>query len=314
MKKLNLISVKEYLLLHSSLCRRLVFLWHKKSALSDPQKEASRVYKRRFGHDIRWDNPQDLIEKTYWLQFNTDTSLWSRCADKYAVRSYVEECGLSNMLVKLYGKWDNAEDVDFSQLPSKFVLKSNNASGTVLVVKDKSQLDIKKTRKTMREWLKYEFGYNSADLFYTKIKPCIIAEEYLEDDSCISSSLIDYKIWCINGEPESIWVAYDRKPGHPVKMALFDLDWKPLNQHLVSLPHYAFDANDKIESPASLTEMLEACRKLSKPFKEVRVDLYDIKGKAYFGELTFSAGYGFYTDEYYNYLGSKIDLSEFKKE
>lgn len=314
MKKLNLISVKEYLLLHSSLCRRLVFLWHKKSALSDPQKEASRVYKRRFGHDIRWDNPQDLIEKTYWLQFNTDTSLWSRCADKYAVRSYVEECGLSNMLVKLYGKWDNAEDVDFSQLPSKFVLKSNNASGTVLVVKDKSQLDIDKTRKTMREWLKYEFGYNSADLFYTKIQPCIIAEEYLEDDSSISASLIDYKIWCINGEPESIWVAYDRKPGQPVKMALFDLDWKPLNQHLVSLPHYAFDANDKIERPASLNEMLEACRKLSKPFKEVRVDLYDIKGKAYFGELTFSAGYGFYTDKYYNYLGSKIDLSEFKKE
>ncbi len=314
MKKITLISVKEYLLLHSSLCRRLVFLWHKRSALNDPKKEASRVYKRRFGHDIRWDNPQDLIEKTYWLQFNTDTSLWSRCADKYAVRSYVEECGFSNMLVKLYGKWDNAEDVDFSQLPPKFVLKSNNASGTVIVVKDKAQLNIEKTRKTLREWLKYEFGYNSADLFYTKIKPCIIAEEYLEDDSSISASLIDYKIWCINGEPESIWVAYDRKPGQPVKMALFDLDWKPLNQHLVSLPHYAFDDNDKIERPASLTEMLEACRKLSKPFKEVRVDLYDIKGKAYFGELTFSAGYGFYTDEYYNYLGSKIDLSEFKKE
>lgn len=313
MNKINLLSIKEYLLLHSSLCRRLVYLRDKRSALRDPKAEASRVYKRSFGHDIRWEDPIDLVEKTSWLQFNTDTSLWTRCADKYAVRSYVEECGLSDMLVKLYGKWDKVEDVDFANLPSKFVLKSNNATGTVIVVEDKSQIKEKQIRKKMKEWLKYEWGYYSADLFYTKIKPCLIAEEYLENDkSNISASLIDYKIWCFNGEPESIWVAYDRRPGKPVKMALFDLDWNPMNQHLVSGPHYALDVNDKIERPASLDKMLDACRILAKPFKEVRVDLYDIKGKPYFGELTFTSGYGFYTEDYYNYLGSKIDLSDLK--
>lgn len=308
MKLINLTSLKSFLLIHSKICRKLVLLRDKRSVLKDPKGEANRVYKKSFGHDIDWDNPKDLIEKIYWLQFNTDTSLWSTCADKYAVRDYVTQCGLENILVKLYGKWDNENDVDFESLPSRFVAKSNNASGTVLVVKDKSKLNINKTRKKFKEWLETPFGYYSADLFYTNIKPCIIVEEFLEDNSKISSSLVDYKIWCINGEPESVWVAYDRKPSKPVKMALFDLEWKPLTQHLVSGDHYAYDQNDMIEKPAVLDEMLDVCRKLSKPFKEVRVDLYVVNNKIYFGELTFSTGYGFYTQEYFTYLGSKINI------
>ena len=306
---MNLVNIKQKLLDNSKLCRELVYQMHKRSALKDPKAEASRVYRARFGKDIDWENPVDLIEKSYWLQYNTDTSLWTLCADKYAVRKYVEEHGLGCMLPTLYGKWDNADDVDFEKLPKSFVLKANNGSGTVLVVKDKSTLNLKKVRKMMKEWLKYTYGYNSADLFYTKIPPCLIAEEYHETAPVpYSCSLIDYKIWCFNGEPECIWVAFDRKNGQAVKMALFDLDWNPIPEHLLSTDHYVYDPNIKLEKPACLDEMLEACRKLTKPFKEVRADFYDINGKAYFGELTFSAGYGFYQDEYYKYLGSLIKL------
>jgi hypothetical protein len=103
-------------------------------------------------------------------------------------------------------------------------------------------------------------------------------------------------------------VAFDRQKVGAVKMDLFDLEWNHLPQHLRSSEHYVYDPSIQVPRPESLTQMLDACRKLTKPFKEVRADFYDINGKAYFGELTFSSGYGFYTKEYYVYLGSKIVL------
>lgn len=307
---MNLVSLKGKILDHSRLARELVYLKYKHSALRDPKAEASREYKLFFGKDIDWDNPKDLVEKIYWLEHNTDTSLWTLCADKYRVRSYVEEHGLGDMLPKLYGHWDRAEDIDFDSLPNQFVLKANNGSGTVQIVRDKTKLDIRKTRKMVKEWLSHTYGYKSADIFYYDIPPCVIAEELhqVPANPISPHSLIDYKIWCFNGEPESIWVAFDRQKVGAVKMALFDLDWNPLPQHLKSISHYVYDPSIVIERPASLDQMLDACRKLTKPFKEVRADFYDINGQAYFGELTFSSGIGFYTKEYYDYLGSKIDL------
>lgn len=305
---MNKINIKTKILDSSSIIRRIVYLIHKKSALKNPKKEANRVYRQYFGKDIDWDNPKDLIEKIYWLQFNRDTTLWSLCADKYRVRQYVEEKGLGNMLPILYGKWDRVEDIDFNSLPNEFVIKANNGSGSVEIVRDKASLDITKLKRKMKEWLSYTYGYNSADLFYAKIPPCIIAEELHPIPKTVSATLIDYKIWCFNGEPECIWVAYNRIHGQAVRMALFDLNWNPLPEHLFSNEHYAYHSEDVLERPESLDQMLDACRILSEPFEEVRVDFYDVFGKPYFGELTFSSGYGFYTKEYYNYLGSLINL------
>lgn len=307
---MNIVNLKQKILNNSKFAREFVYQWHKRAALKDPHSEANRVYKECFGKDIDWNSPKDMMEKIYWMMFNTDTSLWTRCADKYRVRDYLEEMGMANLLPKLYGMWEKAEDIDFDSLPNQFVLKANNGSGTVEIVRDKRIIDVEKLRNKAKEWLKYTYGYNGAQMFYTKIKPCIIAEELHNTEG--EKSLIDYKIWCFNGEPESVWVAYDRKKVGAVKMALFDLDWNPLPQHLKSTPHYVYDPNDRIPRPESLDDMLDACRKLTKPFKEVRADFYDVNGKAYFGELTFLSGYGFYTKEYYDYLGSKICLENLK--
>lgn len=305
---MNIVNFKQKLLNNSRLLRNYVYLTHKRAALRDPHGEANRVYRECFGKDVDWEDPKDLVEKSLWLMFNTDTSLWTLCADKYRVRKYIEEKGMPELLPRLYGMWEKAEDVKFDILPNQFVLKANNGSGTVEIVRDKTSLDIDKMRKTMKEWLSLTYGYNGAQMFYTKIKPCIIAEELHPTEK--GKSLVDYKIWCFNGEPESIWVAYDRKKIGAVKMALFDLDWNPMPQHLRSTPHYIYDPNDVIPRPESLDTMLDACRKLTKPFKEVRADFYDVNGKAYFGELTFLSGYGFYTKEYYDYLGSKVCLKD----
>ncbi|MDA3779628.1 MAG: ATP-grasp fold amidoligase family protein [Bacteroidales bacterium] len=115
--------------------RYLAYKKHKSDVLKDPKKEADRIYSIYFKKKINWDNPKNLIEKIYWLQLNTDTSLWTKYADKYKVRNYVKKCGYEENLPKLYGKWDKPKDINFDELPNSFVLKTNNGCGSVLIVK-----------------------------------------------------------------------------------------------------------------------------------------------------------------------------------
>ncbi len=287
---------------------------HKMIVLSNPKLEANRSYKLSFKKNINLENPKDLIEKIYWLQFNTDTSLWTKCADKYLVRGYVKDCGYEEYLPKLYGKWDKAADIDFGELPQQFVLKTNNGCGTVHIVKDKSDLNINEVKNKLDKWLSLEFGYRGAQLHYLNIKPCIIAEELLinnEENTRISpNSLIDYKLYCINGEPEVIWVAYDRtKKG--VYNTIYDKEWVKHPEYLVSSDYYTYHERE-INKPACLNKMIEISRVLSKKFHQVRVDFYVINDKPIIGELTFTTGHGFFTQEFYNYLGNKIDLNKIK--
>ncbi len=294
--------------------RYLAFKKHKWDVEKNPKGEANRVYYPFFKKKINWENPKNLIEKIYWLQFNSDTSLWTKYADKYLVRDYIKECGYEENLPQLYGKWDNADDIDFGELPNSFVLKTNNGCGTVLVVKHKSKLNIKSTIKKLNQWLSIPFGYAGAQLHYTKIKPCIIAEELIEnnlEDIPISpNSLIDYKVYCINGEPEAVWVAYDRTYTG-VYNTIYDKDWVKHPEHLVSSDYYTYHERD-IPKPKSLNKMIEIAEKLSQPFHQVRVDFYIINNKPIIGELTFTTGTGFFTCDFYDYLGSKIDLSKVK--
>ena len=235
------------------------FKLHKNAVTKDPKTEANRVYYPFFKKYIDWDNPKDLIEKIFWLQFNTDTSLWTKCADKYLVRDYVKEHGYEDHLPIIYGKWDKIEEIDFSKLPEKFVLKSNNGCGTVLIINNKKKLNIKKVKRKLKRWLSLPYGYSGAQLHYLKIKPCIIAEELLEnnkEDILISpNSLIDYKIYCINGEPQAIWVAYDRTYTG-VYMTIYDTNWKKHPENLVSSGYYRYH-NREIPKPKCLKEMLE---------------------------------------------------------
>lgn len=288
---------------------------YKISVLKNPKVEANRTYYSVFKKNINWDNPKNLIEKIYWLQFNTDTSLWTKCADKYLVRDYVKECGYENNLAKLYGKWDIIDDIDFLKLPRQFVLKANNGCGTVMIVRNKEDLNIKETKKKLKRWLNLPYGYNGAQLHYTKIKPYIIAEELLENkkEDMLNNSnvLIDYKIWCINGEPDAIIVVYDRTETN-YSLSAFDLDWNNISEFVLETSQGTYGGIG-IEKPKSLGKLIEMAEKLSEGIPQVRVDLYEVNGKPVFGEMTFTTGYGDESLEYFEYLGSKIDLSKIKK-
>lgn len=289
---------------------------YKVAYIIKPRYASDIMYYLSFGRRQNLDNPSDLIEKINWLQLNADTSLWTKCADKYRMREYVEQCGLSGYLPKLYGNWEKPEDIDFDALPKEFVLKANNGCGTVKIVRDKSELDIPTTIKMLRNWLKEPYGYSGGQTHYLRIKPCIIAEELLHQDenekSFSPTSLVDYKMWCINGEPESVWVAYNRHNVFMVNMALYDKDWDPIPQYLRNTAQETYCPDVDIPKPKCFEEMKEMAKKLAKPFPQLRLDFYVINDKPYIGEMTFTSGYGFYTDEYYSYLGKKMDISKYK--
>lgn len=247
-----------------------------------PQFWFERIYKKAYGHLYNWDNPQDLVEKQRWIQFMTDISDWSRLADKYRVREYLSEKGYDKILVPLYGKWDSANEIDFSSLPDSFVLKTNHGYGEVILVKDKSKVDIDKVRADIDNYLHTPFGYKKAETHYLKIKPCIIAEELLGQDGCFaSSSLVDYKFFTFHGQPKYCAVFFNRSmKTHHAQCQLYDMDW-----HLIEKPEGEVV---EIPRPTTFSRMIKACQDLSSQFPFVRMDFYEVKGKLYFGEFTFT--------------------------
>lgn len=291
--------------------RFAIKLKHRIIANIYPKYLANKTYKSIFHKNIDWKNPKDLIEKIYWLQLNTDTSLWTLCADKYRVREFVTDRGCAEILNELYGKWDNANEIDFDSLPTKFVLKINNSCGQIIIVKNKKDLDYEDARKKLNNWLKSNYGYGGVQLHYTRIKPCIIAEGLLMNDNKENTSLVDYKIWCFNGIPECILVASERtwnnKGVDKYCLSMFDTDWNNISDQALNNSGKHFNGNN-VEKPKSLKLMLEYAKVLSAGFPQVRVDFYEINGKPVFGELTFTTGYGSYKKEFYDYLGSKVTL------
>lgn len=281
----------------------------------NPEAEVDRVYYKVFHRHCDLDNPKDLIEKIFWLELYSDTSMWTQCADKYRIREYVEECGLSEYMPLLYGHWDTAEEIDFNALPNSFVIKANNGCGSVKVVTDKSKENLTKLKKEIKKWLKIPFGYASAQLHYIGIKPCLIAEEVLHNDYLDISpgSLVDFKVYCINGVPKFIWTPFNRYNVNNVNMLCYDTNWTPKPEYLVNSATDIYDSSKSIEKPVCLDEMLELARRLSKPFPQVRVDFYIVNGRPVIGEMTFTQGYGFLSQKVYRELGDLIDLSKIKR-
>lgn len=261
----------------------------------------------------RLKNPQDLNEKILWQKLYSDTSKWTELADKYKVRQYIESLGLGKYLVKLYGKWDKAKDIDFSQLPNSAIFKVNNGDGkgTNLIVRDIPKANHVKLRKTFAKWLnRKNIGDLSAEPHYKHMAPCIIAEEVLKLPEG-AHSLTDYKIWCINGKPIYIWTCSDRdEDGGGADVMTYDLDWNAHPEFSVFTSEYR--QGKILPKPNNLEEMLSVATQLSKGFPILRVDMYNIEGQIYFGELTFTSQGGmmdFYTQEFLSILGEKADIS-----
>lgn len=270
----------------------------------------NHLWQGQYGYKIDWNNPKDINEKMQWLACYGDTTKWALCSDKYRVRGFLKERGLEKLTVKLYGVWENADDIDYDALPDKFILKCNHDSGTCIIV-DKSQpFDKNAINRTLNEALKRKFGYVNGETYYNRIKPCIIAEEFMVSHNCtFSSSLVDYKVWSFDGKPYCTWACHNRDK-HCTYVNVYDMDWNVRPECSVFTDHYR-DGQGMVPKPETFDQMMEAAAILSKGFPEVRVDFYEVDGKLYFGELTFmtlSGQIDFYTKDFLKELGDQCIL------
>ena len=284
----------------------MAYWFHKMCVMLDPRIEMARCYHKTFGRWPDFNNPKTLIEKIYWLQLNTDTSLWTLCADKYKVREYLIKKKLENYLNDLYGVWNSPEEIDFKRLPERYVLKTNNGCSQTIISDGSAPLSLEYVKRKLDWWNRHLFGVSGGELHYLKIPRKIIAEKLLPFPEG-ETSMIDYKIWCFSGEPYCIFVTYGRQNG-TFKTALYDLDWKPMFQCLKNTKRAIHNPSVSIQKPNCFDEMLILAKKLSEGFPEVRIDLYDVDNRPVFGEMTFSTGFGYFTDDFYRILGDKVIL------
>ena len=241
-------------------------------------------FRRTFGRPLDLRTPRTLNEKLMWLKLRRYGSdpLVTRCADKDAVRDYVESCGCGDILNELYGAWDRPRDIPWDALPHAFVLKCNHGCGYNILCPDKSTLDREAAVRTLNKWLRHDFWRDFAELQYRPIPKKIVCERFLGH----GDDLPDYKIYCFHGQPRYILVCEGRSHGKP-KFYFFDPDWHFLP---ITRDGQAAPPDFTLPRPAGLAHMLSAAARLSQPFSFVRVDLYDVEGRVYFGELTFTPG------------------------
>lgn len=281
------------------------------SRILSPKAFADLRYRYTFGHGIDWKHPRDLNEWINKLVFERDMKRWALLADKIAVRDWVKKQGFSEILIPVYGVWDRGEDIDWESLPDKFVLKTNHGCGTNIIVPDKNKADRKEIEATLNGWLKKTFGSESGETHYKHIRPQIYAEEFLQPGKQQSgaSTLVDYKIWCINGEPLYIFTCSGRTED-TIIIDLYDPSWKRCSEYLIFEKEYKYDPTP-LKRPECLPKMLEIARKLSAGEPQMRVDLYEIDGKPYFGELTLTSCSGkmnYFKPEWLKMMGEKIQL------
>lgn len=271
------------------------------------KKVDSRI---RFQRKINLDNPQTLSDKIIYIELYKRSPLASICTDKFEVRQYVKEKGLEKILVPIVGgPWSNLNDIDFNKLPQKFVLKGTHGCKMNYIVKNKLNIDLNNCYKEMKRWLKTTYGRYSVEPHYLDIEHRIYAEYYLGEQE----SLIDYKFYCLNGIPSFINVSSDRHSDGDnamvVTQELYDLNWNPIFE--VKQSGQEIPGKGNIPKPEKLDEMIEIAKILSKDFDFVRVDLYNIKDKIYFGELTFTPFAGvldIYTDKFNEEMGKKLKI------
>ena len=270
----------------------------------------SIMYKSIFNKKIDWNNPRTYNEKLQWLKLYDRKPEYNIMVDKYAVKQYVADIIGQDYIIPTLGVWEHFDDINFDELPNQFVLKCTHDSGGLVIVRDKKNFNKKVAQKKIEQSLKRNYYWKGREWPYKDVKPRIIAEQYMEDEN--TQDLKDYKIFCFAGEPKFLFVASDRNVvDKEVKFDYFDMNFNkiPMRQSVHPTSQY------KIEKPIMFNEMISIARKLSRVIymPQVRIDLYVINGKIYFGEYTFFHHGGFVPfipEEYDEIWGACIDINK----
>lgn len=249
----------------------------------------------RFGRKINLNNPTSLADKLCYMELHDDNPLKVSCSDKYAVREYVTKKGLADILVPLcHDVCTNAEQIQYHKLPQQFAIKAAHGCGMNLICEDKDNISQEQLMDTAKKWLDMDYPRACIEPHYKKIPHRILFEEFLQD----ADRIIDYKFFCFHGVPDFVEVCSNRRSG--IKLDVYTLDWAPLDAVVGKKK-----GNHGVPQPDSLSDMIEICKILSADFNFVRVDLYEINKKVYFGELTFSPAAGVLPNFHEDFLKEK---------
>lgn len=262
------------------------------------------MWRLRFGARLDLEHPVTFNEKLQWLKLYDRRPEYTVMVDKVKAKEYVAGVIGEQYIIPTLGIWDSPDEIDFDKLPDRFVLKCNHNSGGECICRDKNELDISKVRRSLRKELKKDWYLHGREWVYKNVPRKILAEKYMVDES--GTELKDYKVFCMNGEPEIIQVHWDRFTYH--RQNLYDKNWNLLDFYQTEYP---IDKEYKITRPEKLDEMLNLARKLAKGIPHVRVDFYCIGNRLYWGELTFfhDSGYGHWVpEEWDERLGRMIVL------
>lgn len=263
-----------------------------------------RRFKRELGYSLDLDTPRTFNEKLQWLKLHDRNPQYARMVDKYEAKKYVAELIGEEYIIPTLGVWNHFDEIDFEKLPEQFVLKCTHDSGSIAICKDKKTFDKKVARKKIEQGLRYNYFYAGGfEWPYKNVKPRIIAEKYMVDESRME--LKDYKIHNFNGKPKFIEVDYDRFREH--KQIFYSTDWEKLEY----ARSYAIEKGREIERPQALEEMLVLAKKLAKGHNYLRTDFYSIEEELYFGEMTFypAAGFGpWYPQDIDEKLGECLNI------
>lgn len=246
------------------------------------------AYYLKMGKKLNLKNPQTFNEKLQWLKLYKRKPEYTMMADKYKVREYIAKELGEEYLIPILGVWESPDDIDFDALPNQFVLKCNHNSGLgMCICKDKSKLDTEKVKEELRQGLKENYYKKGREWVYKDIPRKIIAEKFMVDEQ--TKELRDYKFYCFNGEPKLLYISKNWNNHEKTRISYLDLDWN-------KLPFCRIDYKDfeeLPEKPLNFEKMIKIAKILAEGTKHLRVDLYEINGQVYFGELTFYTGCGF---------------------
>lgn len=262
----------------------LMYLLLKTAKMWSDEQFLKMFFPLRMGYKLNLKNPRRFNEKLQWLKLNNRKPEMVKMVDKVDVKEFVAKIIGNEYIIPTLGVYNSVDEIDFEKLPNQFVLKCTHDSGGIVICNDKSKLDIEAAKAKLRRGLKVNYYYQNREWPYKQVKPRIIAEQYMVDET--GWQLKDYKIFCFNGEPKFIEVDYDRYVGH--KLNVYDLNWEFIDFYMTS-PN---DKDVKIEKPKLLDKMLNFARQLAQEETFVRIDFYSIDDKIYFGEFTYTPGSG----------------------
>lgn len=269
------------------------------------------MYYFKMGKKLNLMHPTLFTEKIQWLKLHDKNPLYTELVDKYAVKEYVSKKIGIQYVIKTLGVWDEVENIDWEKLPSQFVLKTTHGGGGngVVIVKDKASANRKEVYKKLRKAMKQKIYEYNREWPYKNVKKRIIAEEYMQPEEGVTCDLADYKFFCFNGTPLFCQVIRDRHVKETIDF--YDMEWK--HQEFVGLNPDARNGLTQVARPLHFENMKELCLKLAEGIPFVRVDLYVIYDKEYFGELTFfpAGGFGeFHPSVWDTKLGELIRIPE----